>query len=139
MFSEDAELAKYIREHSDPNARIAVLGSEPEIYFYSRRRSATGYIYTYPLMEQHKYALKMQEEMIHEIEVAHPEYMVFVKIEESWLMRNESERKILNWYEEYSKNNYDLVKMIKAPGEQGADQQASGRTPGHLLLFKRRG
>jgi len=28
-------------------ARIAVLGSEPQIYFYSRRHSATGYIYIY--------------------------------------------------------------------------------------------
>jgi hypothetical protein len=27
-----------------------VLGSEPEIYFLSHRRAATGHIYTYPLM-----------------------------------------------------------------------------------------
>ena len=48
--------------------QLRVLGSEPEIYFYSHRHSATGYIYTYALMEPQKYARQMQEEMIREIE-----------------------------------------------------------------------
>jgi len=45
-----------------------VLGSEPQIYFYSGRRSATGYLYMYSLTEEQKYALRMQKEMIGEIE-----------------------------------------------------------------------
>ena len=61
-------IADYLREHTTPDDTIAVLGSEPEIYFYSHRHSATGYIYTYPLMEPQKYARQMQEEMIREIE-----------------------------------------------------------------------
>jgi len=46
------------------------IGSEPEIYFYAQRHSATGYIYTYALMEEHKYAHAMPEEMEREIEQA---------------------------------------------------------------------
>src|SRR5436309_1014927 len=42
-FPEALEVARYIRERSAPADRIAVLGSEPEIYFYSGRRAATGY------------------------------------------------------------------------------------------------
>ena len=38
---------QYIRNHSGPDALVAVLGSEPEIYFLAHRHSATGYIYTY--------------------------------------------------------------------------------------------
>ena len=91
-------------------------------------------------MELHQYAVKMQEEMIREIEAARPEYLVFVKVDESWLMRPESERKILNWYEQYSKANYDLVRMIKEPEDETAkpDQLAPGRSPGLLLLFERK-
>ena len=37
-FPEALEVARYIRERSAPADRIAVLGSEPEIYFYSGRR-----------------------------------------------------------------------------------------------------
>ena len=55
-FVEAPAVADYIREHSPPNARMAVLGSEPEIYFYSQRHSATGYLYAYPLMEPQPYA-----------------------------------------------------------------------------------
>ena len=43
--------AVILREHSAPDARIAILGSEPEILFYARRHSATGYIYMYDLLE----------------------------------------------------------------------------------------
>jgi len=51
---------------------VAVIGSEPEIYFYAQRHSATGFIYTYSLMEEQRFALAMQKQMIREIEEAKP-------------------------------------------------------------------
>ena len=36
------KIADFIRANSDPSERIAVIGSEPQIYFYSRRLAATG-------------------------------------------------------------------------------------------------
>jgi hypothetical protein len=50
-FPESLEIGRFIRENSAENDRIAVIGSEPQIYFYSDRRPATGHIYTYALME----------------------------------------------------------------------------------------
>jgi hypothetical protein len=50
-FPESIRIAEYLREHTTRNDTIAVLGSEPQIYFYSDRHSATGYVYTYGLME----------------------------------------------------------------------------------------
>ena len=67
-FTESIRIADYLRQHTSPDDTIAVLGSEPQIYFYSSRHSATGYIYTYGLMEPQKYAQQMQQEMIREIE-----------------------------------------------------------------------
>jgi 4-amino-4-deoxy-L-arabinose transferase-like glycosyltransferase len=66
-FPESVRVAEYVRQHTSPNDTIAVLGSEPQIYFYAKRHSATGYIYTYGLMEPQKYAHQMQHEMIREI------------------------------------------------------------------------
>jgi 4-amino-4-deoxy-L-arabinose transferase-like glycosyltransferase len=94
-FPESVKIAEYVREHTTPDDTIAVLGSEPQIYFYSHRRSATGYIYTYGLMEPQKYARQMQEEMIHEIELARPRYLVSVAIDVSWSPSSESEQLIL--------------------------------------------
>ena len=47
-FLESPEVARYLAAHTTPDDRIVVLGSEPQIYFYSDRKSATGYIYAYP-------------------------------------------------------------------------------------------
>src|SRR5439155_711705 len=50
-FPEAPVIAQRIADDTLPEDRVAVLGSEPEICFYARRRSATGYIYMYGLME----------------------------------------------------------------------------------------
>jgi hypothetical protein len=111
-FPESIEIAKYIKAHTKKGDRIAVLGSEPQIYFYSDRLSATGYIYTYPLMEHQKYALRMQREMVREIERAQPNYLIFVKLMSSWGVRENSERYIFNWYEKSTRENFNLVGII---------------------------
>jgi len=70
--------------------------------------SATGYIYTYPLMEEQPYAAKMQQEMISEIEASRPEFIVFVNVPLSWLGRAGSSRLILDWSQQYLSQNYKL-------------------------------
>jgi hypothetical protein len=111
-FPEALTIARYINEHSDPAAKIAVLGSEPEIFFYARRRAATGYLYTYPLMEKQRYARRMQEEMIAEIESARPEYVVSVAVPASWTEGPSTQRRILDWAEQYVGPRYDLEGVI---------------------------
>src|SRR5208282_3292425 len=89
-FPEAVQIANYIDSHAPKDAGIAVLGSEPEIFFYTKRHSVTGYIYTYGLLEQQKYALEMQKQMIDEIESAHPEFLVRVRVPFSWLAKPNS-------------------------------------------------
>ncbi len=108
-FPESLRIAEYIREHTGPDDRIAVIGSEPQIYFYSRRRSATRFIYMYPLMELHDYAAEMQKEMIAEIEQAKPKYMVFVRVSASWLTRPDSVKLIFEWFNSYCPEYYSVV------------------------------
>ena len=118
-FVESIAVADHIRDNSAPGARIAVIGSEPEIYFLARRHSATGYIYTYALMEPHPAALDMQREMIREIETNRPEYLVYVSHQLSWLFKPGSDRGILDWFKEYSGNGYEIEGFVhrNAAGE----------------------
>ena len=111
-FLESVRIGTYVREHTKPGDTIAVLGSEPEIYFYSQRHSATGYIYTYGLMEPQKYAQQMQEEMIREIEVARPKYLISVAIAYSWLRRPDSDEAIFNWANRYLAQNYTAAGFV---------------------------
>jgi hypothetical protein len=106
---ETQEIGKYIKGRTNPDEKIAVLGSEPQLYFYADRRSATGYVYTYALMEPQRYATKMQQEMMREIETAKPKYLVMVLMPTSWLVRPESDLTIINWQFKYATEHYDLI------------------------------
>lgn len=108
-FVEAVDVARYIRERTTSDDRIAVLGSEPEIYFYADRRSATVHIYTYPLVESQPFASQMQAEMIAQIESAHPTYLVYVKVMASWLAGPASDKTIFAWTTRYAASCYDLV------------------------------
>jgi hypothetical protein len=111
-FVESLAVAEYVREHSSPADRLAVLGSEPEIYFLAQRHSATGYIYTYPLMELQPYAGRMQREMISEIESNRPAWLVLVMYKTSWLIRHASDVTILRWFDAYTGAFYERVGVI---------------------------
>jgi hypothetical protein len=112
-FPEAVEIGRYLASHTAPGARIAVLGSEPQIYFYSHRHSATGYICTYPLMEPQPQAAEMQKEMIREIEQAEPDYVVFVHVKNSWLQYSDSNPLILGWFGKYQREWLQLVGLVE--------------------------
>jgi hypothetical protein len=111
-FVEAPEIARYLASRTAPGDRIVVFGSEPEIYFYANRRSGTGYIYTYALMEPQPYASRMQDEMRREIETSAPNYIVAVLIGASWLARPNSDQRIINWYQRYVGSCYEPVGII---------------------------
>ena len=115
-FPEAVEIGAYIRTNSDESARVAVLGSEPEIYFYAQRHSATGYIYTYPLTEEQAYSSTMQREFIREVESAAPEFVVYVLIEPSWLRHAHSDDLIFRWADLYTRDHYSLVGVADGGG-----------------------
>ena len=142
IFVEAAKVAETIKANSPKNAHVLVMGSEPEIYFLSHRRSTTGYIYMYPLMEPQRYARKMQEELIAQAERAKPEYAVFVDDNFSWTGRAESEQKLLNWWNDYWIANFDLIQSI--PIKEGTEEDEhdpnppSPSRPKFLMLYKRK-
>jgi hypothetical protein len=142
-FPEAIRIADYIRSHSDPGARIAVLGSEAEIYFYSRRQAATGYLFTYPLMQNTAYAERCQDEMMAEIEGARPEFVIFVGIPTSWMKQDASSRTIFHWFTNYAGEHYapaGFIDLTSSPtryvwGSAAGDQPPS---PVSITVFRRR-
>jgi 4-amino-4-deoxy-L-arabinose transferase-like glycosyltransferase len=101
----EAEIvAQYIRENSPPDAPMAVLGSEPEIYFLAHRHSASGFIYTYALMESQPFALQMQRQMIGDLEAVKPMFIVFVKNNLSTGIQPDSDPTLFRWWDAYQTN-----------------------------------
>jgi dolichyl-phosphate-mannose-protein mannosyltransferase len=143
-FPESVEIARYVRARTSEGDRIAVIGSEPQIYFYAGRRGATGYVYMYPLMEDQPYASRMQRQMIDEIEAARPRFVVLVNASASWNVRPQSDRTVFEWWERYGQN-FDRVGFVDIVSDRlttytwGAD--AARYTPKSLVwvaVFERR-
>jgi hypothetical protein len=142
-FPESIRIAEYIETHSKKEDKIAILGSEPQIYFYSNRHSATGHIYVYGLMENQKYAFRMQLDMAREIEEAEPRYLIFVNISTSWLAHIGSEKYILEWLREYLKKKFSLVGVVDILSSEKTeyrwDSEAANyapRSPCFLCVYK---
>jgi len=143
-FPESVEIARYLRAHTTPGERFAVIGSEPQIYFYAGRRSATGYIYTYALMEVQPYASAMQQEMIREIETANPRYLVVVNVEVSWLVRPGSDQTIFRWFQNYQRGFtpvgvVDIVSLQETVYKWGAEARGYAPRSGVWLQVLERG
>jgi hypothetical protein len=144
-FVECPVIADYLRTHSNPQDRVAVLGSEPEIYFYANRHSATTFMYTYPLMESHPFVRAQQEQMIDEITSAKPEFLVSVTVPTSWSYQANSDRHILEWMNEYTSAHYrpvglaEILSMTKTEYHWGAEAAAcQPRSQFLVWLLKRK-
>jgi hypothetical protein len=110
-FSESIVIANYIREHSAENDKIAVLGSEPQIYFYAHRLSATAHIYMHNLtMTSGSIAERFIHEMISDIESQRPLYIV--KVAYQWAGNPGLRQKLDDWSGGYLNNYYKRVGYI---------------------------
>jgi hypothetical protein len=112
-------IADYLKSHTPPSATLAVLGSEPELLFDTHRRSVTGYIYMYDLVQEQPYRQRMEKEMISEVEQNRPDYIVFVNLVFSWIpFPPENLQSIQTWLVKYTESQYEPFGVVTFPPNQ---------------------
>jgi len=114
-FSESIKLSAYIKKNTNIEDAIAILGSEPQVYYLSQRKSATRFIYMYPLTDGNKYGRVLQAEMIKELENSQPKYILLVNIYTSWLWDKKSSRLLKVWAQDYLEKEYKLSGVVSIP------------------------
>lgn len=143
-FPEYVLVADYFRDHSRPDERVAVVGSEPGIYFLADRRPATPYLYVYEMMKSHPYAKRMQQEGIAALEAARPRCMVLVNVPTSWGRNARSDPAFADWIEKYAREHYELDGVVDLISETetvvrwGAAARDYRPQSHHLLILNRR-
>jgi len=115
-FPEAMMIAEYIERHSGPADRIVVIGSEPEIYFYTKRRAATPYLYIHELLQDHQFARKMQQEFIAGVQNSRPKFLVFVGVPTSW--GRQPAPHLLRQLGEIIRRQYNLVGTVNVLADQ---------------------
>jgi hypothetical protein len=144
-FVEAREVGARIAADSAPGDTVAIVGSEPEILVYANRRSATGYLYVYPLVEPHPDNVRMQRDMTAEIEAARPKYIVYCNVQSSWAAGPDSPKDILQWFNRYAASQYEVAGLVELPAGGGpagyywnAEARARGARPNAVWLLRRR-
>lgn len=136
-FNECPIVAEYLKSHTTPDDTIAVLGSQPQLYFQSQRRAATGHMYAYPLLEVHPYAQEMQESMIDEIRAAKPKFIVLVQ---DWIYNPGAPTLILNWISKYLDMHYELRGCVEILSPQDShfawDEKAAQYRPQKYCIIQ---
>ncbi|MGQ0644844.1 MAG: ArnT family glycosyltransferase [Elusimicrobiota bacterium] len=96
-FVEAVRVAQYVEENTAPGDTVYVFGSEPEILFYAKRRSATRYIYTYTLNGDFPKAEDLQKQAVAELEASRPELLLWVKVPFSHMATDRSKTILQNY------------------------------------------
>ncbi|MCB4792765.1 MAG: glycosyltransferase family 39 protein [Elusimicrobia bacterium] len=110
-FNEDVKAAEFIKQNSDIKDKVFVAGSEPQILFYADRKSASRYIFFYPLTGGYADSLDKQKEVIGELNKELPRYIVYSNYLLSLGITPKCPRYI---FEELDKilQNYTLIALV---------------------------
>jgi len=119
-FPEAVTIARHIARTSAPDETVFVVGSEPEILFYAERRSATRYIFFYPLTGGYPGARERQREAWDDVTRARPSYVVWVHVPTSWLMSDRTDPWIFDETGRMLSRDY-AIEFVAHPDETGED------------------
>ncbi len=143
-FREALVLSDYIRSITSENDKILVVGSEAEIYYYSQRAAASGYLFVHGMVSNQPANQEMQQEFIAESEASRPEVIVFCGVQFSWLKQPGTPDTVLQWFGPYVRANYE-IKGIADMMDQGTiykwEDEAKTYMPqavNYLVVYKRR-
>lgn len=108
-FSESMDVAGELKKITLPEDRVFVAGSEPQIYFYAKRKSMSRFVITYPLIINTPVRLSYQQEIIEEFKKELPKAIVYTTSEESGLWNKESPRLFKDYIDDIIDKDYYLV------------------------------
>lgn len=141
-FAESPLAARALADITDPDDRVYVAGSEPQILFYARRRSLTRFVISYPLMLPTPYVRPYQEEVARALLDRPPKAIVLSTNPGSWMMHPDQSPSFMEFLRRLLNERYRPVgHFVQVEGGAGRwqspyrDQDADRES---LVLFLRK-
>ncbi len=91
-FDVHRQLAKYLQPRLRPEDQLLVLGSEPQFYIYTGKKSPTRHFYTGFTSRNIPEARQWQQEILADFRQSQPAYVVFSTQRFSWMMKPDSDQ-----------------------------------------------
>ena len=116
-FPDAKIVGDWIRQHSIKTDKIAVFGSEPQVFIYANRRGISKHNYLGYLVKNTPHAAQWQHEYIADVKAAMPKFLVFFRNRISWSPSLKADLSIFRFFDSFSAKYYDLVGMTQVLGE----------------------
>lgn len=111
-FPESMEIGNFINANSKPEDNIVLIGSEPQIYFYTKKKSPSRHAYFTAIVNnipQHK---EWQREFVRDTEKAKPRYVIFFNHPLSLLVQPNVDKYVFDWANKYITENYQIIGVV---------------------------
>jgi hypothetical protein len=108
-FLNSVSASQEIKNMTDSGDYVLVAGSEPQILYYSKRKSPTRFVIFYPLMINTPVSSNYQKEAVEEIKKNPPKIIAYVNSYYSWTPDPNSPKMIIEFLDGLMKEKYDLV------------------------------
>lgn len=142
-FPESKPVADYVAARTAADDRVLIVGSEPQILFYAKRRSPSAFLMMYPLTSVHARYLEFQRQLIADVKAHPPAFIVeMVHIPTSLTPDEDADPQALRFLSELIGRDYTLERVRLVGGPDGEwvnanDARLSGDTP-FINVFRRR-
>jgi 4-amino-4-deoxy-L-arabinose transferase-like glycosyltransferase len=108
-FVDAVEVGRQLKSVTSKDDYVFVAGSEPQIYFYAKRKSPTRFVITYPLNITSGFRERYQSELIGDLEKNPPQAIVVSNFTMSGLWNEGSPRILIDYLENLINKEYKLV------------------------------
>lgn len=109
-FPESQAIADKLNTLMKPEDKLAVFGTEIQMYVYTNKKSpsrfaGSGALLEFPVAQSKDW----QNEFISDVEKAEPKFLVFFSHAISWMASSKSENLIFPWFDKFSAAHYKLI------------------------------
>lgn len=111
-FPESMEIGKYINANAKPEDKIILMGSEPEIYFYTKKESPSRHAYFSAIVNNVPEHHQWQREFVSDVEKARPKYFIFFRHPISLFVQPNTDQYVFEWANKYINDNYNIVGIV---------------------------
>jgi Dolichyl-phosphate-mannose-protein mannosyltransferase len=84
-FPELEAIALELNRRLKPGETVGILGSEPQVNYYTDTEHCSAQLYMYPLIRPHAQSLAFQQQFLRELATCNPAYLVVTTSEASWM------------------------------------------------------
>lgn len=144
-FPEAMEIGNYINRVAKPEDEIVVMGSEPQIYFYTKKHCPSRHAYFAAIVDNVPEHKVWQREFVADVEKVKPKYFIFFNHQISLFVQPNTDNYVFTWANKYIQDGYKLVGLVDMIDGQRSTyifdescQRYQPKSQSYIMIFERK-